>query len=62
MTPTTPSSEAQAADPASDAVVDAIVARGPAGTFAVAGLATFVVVALYVAFYFFVFLPRGLVQ
>jgi hypothetical protein len=42
--------------------VEAIVARGPAGTFVVAGIATAIVVLLYVAFYFFVYLPRGAVQ
>ena len=47
---------------ASDAQVDEIVRRGPAGAFAVAGIATAIVVAIYFAFYFFVFLPRGAVQ
>lgn len=42
--------------------VDEIVARGPAGAFAVAGVATAIVVALYFAFYFFIYLPRGAVQ
>jgi hypothetical protein len=46
----------------SDAEVDRIVSRGPAGTFAVAGIATAIVVALYFAFYLFVYLPRGAVQ
>jgi hypothetical protein len=45
-----------------DAEVDEIVSRGPVGTFAVAGIATAIVVALYVAFYFFIYLPRGAVQ
>jgi hypothetical protein len=43
-------------------VVDEIVARGPAGAFAVAGIATLIVVALYFGFYFFVYLPRGAMQ
>ena len=47
---------------ASDAQVNEIVGRGPAGAFAVAGIATAIVVAIYFAFYFFVFLPRGAVQ
>ena len=47
---------------ASDAQVDEIVRRGPAGAFAVAGIATAIVVAIYFAFYFFVFLPRGAIQ
>jgi hypothetical protein len=46
----------------SDAKVDEIVRRGPAGTFALAGIATAIVVALYFGFYFFVYLPRGPVQ
>jgi hypothetical protein len=42
--------------------VDRIVARGPSGAFAVAGVATAIVVALYLLFYFLVYLPRGAVQ
>jgi hypothetical protein len=42
--------------------VHEIVARGPRGTFAVAGIATAIVVLLYFAFYVFVYLPRGAVQ
>jgi hypothetical protein len=49
-------------DPAEDAAVEEIVGRGPAGTFAVAGLATAIVVVIFFAFYFLVFLPRGAVQ
>ena len=50
-------------DTSSDqAKVDEIVRRGPAGTFAVAGVATAIVVLIYFAFYFFVYLPRGAVQ
>jgi hypothetical protein len=45
-----------------DARVDKIVARGPGGTFAVAGIATAIVVAMYFGFYVFVYLPRGAVQ
>jgi hypothetical protein len=48
--------------PATDARVDEIVQRGPSGAFAVAGVATAVVMALYLAFYFFVYLPRGVMQ
>ncbi|HMC70221.1 MAG TPA: hypothetical protein VKJ07_13785 [Mycobacteriales bacterium] len=47
---------------ADDAAVDAIVGRGPSGAFAVAGVATAIVVAIYFAFYFVVYLPRGAVQ
>lgn len=47
---------------AEDHQVDEIVKRGPAGAFAVAGVATAIVVALYFVFYFVVYLPRGVVQ
>jgi hypothetical protein len=46
----------------SDDAVNTIVARGPGGAFAVAGAATVIVLALYFAFYFFAYLPRGIVQ
>jgi hypothetical protein len=49
-------------DDATDAEVEAIVRRGPAGAFALAGITTAIVVALCFAFYFFVYLPRGAVQ
>ncbi len=39
--------------------VDDIVSAGPSGAIAVAGIATAIVVALWFAFYFLVFLPRG---
>jgi hypothetical protein len=45
-----------------EAHVDDIVARGPAGTFAVVGLATFIVVAIFFLFYFLVYVPRGAIQ
>jgi hypothetical protein len=44
------------------AAVDEIVARGPGGAFAVAGVATAIVVLIYLAFYAFIYLPRGAVQ
>jgi hypothetical protein len=47
---------------ADDDAVGEIVSRGPSGAFAVAGIATAVVVALYFGFYFLVYLPRGVVQ
>ena len=49
-------------DDGADHAVDAIVERGPVGAFAVAGVATAIVVAIYFAFYFVVYLPRGAVQ
>ena len=39
--------------------VDAIVRSGPRGAIAVAGIATAIVIALWFAFYLFVFLPRS---
>jgi hypothetical protein len=42
--------------------VERIVAEGPSGAFAVAGVATAIVVAMYLLFYFAVYLPRGAVQ
>ena len=47
---------------AEDRRVDDIVARGPQGAFAVAGVATAIVVVIYFLFYFAVYLPRGAVQ
>jgi hypothetical protein len=51
-----PSSETE------DARIDEIVRSGPRGAVVVAGLATAIVIALWFAFYFMVFLPRGSVQ
>jgi hypothetical protein len=45
-----------------DKEIDAIVARGPSGAFAVAGVATVIVVAMFYLFYLLVYLPRGAVQ
>ena len=45
-----------------DAAIDAIVRQGPSGALAVAAVATIIVVAIYFAFYLFVYLPRGVVQ
>ena len=39
--------------------VDTIVSSGPSGAIAVAGVATAIVIALWFAFYLFVFLPRS---
>ncbi|MFO1340150.1 MAG: hypothetical protein U1F53_18300 [Burkholderiaceae bacterium] len=57
-----PADPRDAADDDEDRRVDEIVGRGPTGAFAVAGVATAIVVALYFAFYFVVYLPRGAVQ
>lgn len=45
-----------------DEALDRIVREGPRGTWAVAGLATFIVVLIYFLFYFLAYLPRGAVQ
>lgn len=45
-----------------EARIDEIVSLGPAGTFAVVGVATFIVVAIVFLFYFLVFVPRGVIQ
>ncbi len=52
-----PSSEAH--EPNHDEV-DAIVRAGPHGAVMVAGIATALVVAMWFAFYLFVFVPRGI--
>jgi hypothetical protein len=49
-------------DAAPQREVDEIVGRGPSGAFAVAGVATAIVVAIYLLFYLFIYLPRGAVQ
>lgn len=43
---------------ANQQVVDEIVSRGPGGALAVAGTAVLVVLAIWFAFYFWVFVPR----
>lgn len=45
-----------------DDAVEKIVSEGPSGTWAVAGTATFIVVAIFFLFYFFAYLPRGVMQ
>jgi len=45
-----------------DRKIDEIVSLGPTGAFAVAGIATFLVVAMFFLFYWIVYLPRGVVQ
>jgi hypothetical protein len=42
--------------------VEAIITRGPRGAIALAGLTTFIVVAIWFAFYVVVFMPRSPVQ
>ena len=42
--------------------VDSIVADGPRGALMLAGIATAIVIASWLAFYLLVFLPRGALQ
>jgi hypothetical protein len=56
------SPDAPSSPEAEDARIDEIVRSGPQGAIAVAGIATAIVIALWFAFYFMVFLPRGPVQ
>jgi hypothetical protein len=53
------SSSPPSASVSEDEAVDKIVRSGPNGAIAVAGIATAIVVALWFAFYLFVFLPRS---
>jgi len=39
-----------------------IVRAGPVGAAAVAGVATFIVLAMVIGFYLFIYLPRGILQ
>lgn len=45
-----------------DARLEEIVRQGPVGAWALAGLATFLVMAIYLLFYLLAWLPRGQVQ
>jgi hypothetical protein len=45
-----------------DERVTRIVAAGPGGALVLAGIATACVIAMWFAFYLFVFLPRGALQ
>jgi hypothetical protein len=47
---------------AAQQAVEDIVRAGPRGAIALAGTATAIVVAIWFAFYFLVFLPRGTVS
>ncbi len=42
--------------------LDRIVREGPRGAAVLAGVSSFIVIALWLAFYFYVFLPRGVTQ
>ncbi|HZZ02676.1 hypothetical protein [Paraburkholderia sp.] len=48
--------------PPTDEEVERVVAAGPHGAIAVAGVATLIVMAIWFGFYFLVFLPRGIIH
>lgn len=50
------------AAPPTDEEVERVIAAGPHGAIAVAGVATLIVMAIWFGFYFLVFLPRGVVH
>ena len=50
------------AAPPTDEEVERVVAAGPHGAIAVAGVATLIVMAIWFGFYFLVFLPRGVIH
>jgi len=53
-----PSDKSIESPEANQRAVDEIVRRGPRGTVALAGTAVIIVVAIWFAFYLFVFVPR----
>jgi hypothetical protein len=54
-----PLSERDADD---ETAVEEIVGRGPGGAIVLASIATAIVIGCWFAFYFIVFLPRGVIQ
>ncbi|WP_018434660.1 hypothetical protein [Paraburkholderia atlantica] len=50
------------AAPPTDGEVEHVVAAGPRGAIALAGVATVIVMLIWFAFYFFAFLPRGIIH
>jgi hypothetical protein len=52
-------SEPGTADAQQDAAVDTIVRSGARGAVVLAGISTAIVIGLWIAFYLWVFLPRG---
>lgn len=57
-----PRNDARASTDKDEQRIHEIVGAGPKGALAVAGIATAIVIALWFAFYFLVFLPRGVIQ
>lgn len=54
--------DTHSAAPPTDEEVERIVAAGPHGAIAVAGVAALIVMAIWFGFYFLVFLPRGVIH
>ncbi|MEM5295320.1 hypothetical protein AB3X96_02870 [Paraburkholderia sp. BR13439] len=50
------------AAPPTDDEVEHVVASGPRGAIALAGVAAVIVMLIWFAFYFFAFLPRGIIH
>jgi hypothetical protein len=50
------------ARPPTDEEVERVVAAGPHGAIALAGVATLIVMAIWFGFYFLAFLPRGIIH
>ena len=59
---TQPPDHAVPGDNLDEDALDNIVRAGPVGAVAVAGVATFIVVAMVIGFYLFIYLPRGILQ
>lgn len=60
--PDAPQAEQRSTPPDEDARLDEIAQQGPLGAWALAGVATFLVVLMYLLFYGLAYLPRGAVQ
>ncbi|SIT36108.1 conserved hypothetical protein [Paraburkholderia ribeironis] len=54
--------DTHSAAPPTDDEVERVVAAGPQGAIALAGVAAVIVTAIWFAFYFFAFLPRGIIH
>jgi len=59
LEPTDMTNDAAADNAAEQHRIDEIVARGPGGAFALAGTAVAIVMVIWLAFYFLVFVARG---
>lgn len=52
--------ESRSANPPEDP--ESVARRGPGGALLLCGIAVAIVVAIWFAFYFFAFLPRGIIR